>query len=100
MVSEAAEKGDAIALGAFDATSRILGIKLADAVAHTGPEAIFLLGGLAAAGNLLLVPTQRYMEEFLFRPYRGEVKLLRSSLPEGSAAVLGAAALIWHEIQK
>jgi glucokinase len=99
-VSEAAEKGDVIALAAFDATARILGIKLADAVAHTGPEAIFLFGGLAAAGNLLLVPTQRYMEEFLFRPYSGKVKLLRSTLPEGSAAVLGAAALIWHGIQK
>jgi glucokinase len=100
MVSEAAEKGDAIALAAFDATARILGIKLADAVAHTGPEAIFLFGGLAAAGNLLLVPTQRYMEDFLFRPYSGKVKLLRSPLPEGSAAVLGAAALIWHGILK
>jgi len=97
-IFEAAEKGDSIALAAFDATARTLGIKLADAVAHTGPEAIFLFGGLAAAGNVLLVPTQRYMEEFLFRPYRGKVQLLRSSLPEGSAAVLGAAALIWHGI--
>lgn len=96
-VYEAACEGDLVALAAFDATARILGMKLADAVAHTSPEAIFLSGGLAAAGDLLFVPTQRYLEEFLFSPYKGKVKLLRSELPEGNGAVLGAAALAWRE---
>lgn len=99
-VYEAACGGDAIALAAFDEVARILGMKLADAVAHTGPEAIFLSGGLAAAGDLLLTPARRYLEEFLFTPYSGKVKLLRSELPENSGAVLGAAALAWHEVDK
>jgi glucokinase len=99
-VYEAACEGDPIALAAFDRTARILGMKLADAVAHTGPEAIFLSGGLAAAGDLLITPTRRYLEEFLFTPYMGKVQLLRSQLPEGSGAVLGAAALAWHEVDK
>ena len=99
-IYEAACEGDSIALAAFDTTARILGMKLADAVAHTGPEAIFLSGGLAAAGDLLLTPTRRYLEEFLFTPYKGKVELLRSELPEGSGAVLGAAALAWHEVDK
>jgi glucokinase len=99
-VAAAAAAGDAIALAAFEATARVLGMKLADAVAHTGPEAIFLAGGLASAGDLLLTPTQRYLEEFLFTPYRGNVRLLLSALPEGTGAILGAAALIWHEIDK
>ena len=81
-------------------TARILGMKLADAVAHMGPEAIFLSGGLAAAGDLLIAPTRRYLEEFLFRPYKGKVRLLRSELPEATGAVLGAAALAWHEVDK
>ena len=97
-VYEAARGGDGIALAAFDATARTLAIKLADAVAHTRPEAIFLSGGLAAAGDLLLVPTRRYLDEFLFGPYKGKVKLLRSGLAEGNGAVIGAAALAWHEI--
>lgn len=97
-VFEAAGEGDPIALAAFDTTARILGMKLADAVAHTGPEAIFLSGGLAAAGDLLLTPTRCYLEECLFTPYKGKVKLLRSELPEGNGAVLGAAALAWHEM--
>lgn len=99
-VYEAACEGDAIALAAFDMTARILGMKLADAVAHTSPEAIFLSGGLAAAGDLLLAPTRFYLEQFLFTPYRGKVKLLQSELPEGSGALLGAAALAWQEVDK
>ena len=87
-IYEAACGGDAIALAAFDATARILGMKLADAVAHTSPEAIFLSGGLAAAGDLLITPTRRYLNEFLFGPYKGKVKLLRSDLPESSGAIL------------
>jgi len=100
LIYEAACGGDAIALAAFDTTARILAIKLADAVAHTSPEAIFLSGGLAAAGDLLLAPTRCYLEEFLFTPYKGKVKLLLSGLPESSGAVLGAAALAWHEVDK
>lgn len=98
LIFEAACEKDPIALAAFDATARILGMKLADAVAHTSPEAIFLAGGLAAAGDLLLLPTRRYLEDFLFTPYKGKVQLLRSELPEGSGAILGAAALAWHEV--
>jgi glucokinase len=100
MVAAAAGTGDVIALAAFAATARILGMKLADAVAHTGPEAIFLAGGLASAGELLLTPTEHYLEEFLFSAYRGKVRLLLSALPEGTSAIMGSAALIWHEIDK
>lgn len=100
LVFEAARAGDTIALAAFEATARILGIKLADAVAHTGPEAIILSGGLATAGELLLTPTRRYLEEFLFIAYKGKVRLLLSEMPEGVSAIMGAAALIWHEIEK
>jgi glucokinase len=95
MVFEAASAGDPVAQAAFDRTARILGLKLADAVAHTGPEAIFLFGGLVAAGDLLLGPAKAYMEEYLFPAYRGHVSLLPSQMQSGSAAVLGAAALIW-----
>lgn len=90
--------GDTIALEAFDRTARILGMKLADAVAHVSPEAIFLAGGLAAAGDLLLKPAERYMNDFIFRVYRGTVKLLPSGLETGTSAILGAAALIWSEL--
>lgn len=100
MVFDAACSGDRLALAAFDQTARLLGMKLADAVAHTSPEAIFLCGGLAEAGELLLQPAQGYMNEYLLPVFRGKVKLKVSGLPSGTSAVLGAAALAWHHLEQ
>ncbi len=98
MISEAAGKGDEIALEAFEYTGRILGAKLADAIAITSPEAIFLLGGLAKAGDLIMQPTKKHMEESLLPIFRNKVDLLLSGLHETNAAVLGASALAWKEL--
>ncbi len=98
MITQAALEGDKIALKAFDFTAKVLGMKLADAVAHTSPEAIILFGGLANAGELITTPTKKYMEEYLFHVFKNKVKILKSELNEGKSAVLGAAALIWHEL--
>lgn len=95
-----AVEGDGIALESFNRTAQILGMKLADAVAHLSPEAIFLAGGLAEAGDLLLRPTRQYMNNYLFGVYRGTVKLMRSGLEAGASAILGAAALIWQELKE
>jgi glucokinase len=100
MIAEAAERGDEIAKEAFEITGRILGMKLADSVAHLSPEAIILFGGLAAAGPLLFDPTKRSLEEHLLPIFKNKVKLLPSGLKEGDTAVLGASALIWNEILK
>ncbi len=98
MISEAAKKGDPLALKAFDYTGKMLGLKLADAVAHTSPEAIFLFGGLSCAGDLIFAPTRKYMEHYLLPIYRNKIKLLPSALQDKNIAVLGAGALIWNEL--
>lgn len=98
-IHELAKAGDVLSLEAFDRTARILGMKLADAVAHTSPEAIFIVGGMAKSGDLLLKPTRRYMEDFLFTAYKGTVKLMLSGMKTGKSAILGAAALIWGELE-
>jgi glucokinase len=98
MIAGAADRGDEIAKEAFEITGRILGLKLADSVAHLSPEAIILFGGMAAAGALIFDPTKRSLEEHLLPIYRNKVKLLPSGLKEGDTAVLGASALIWNEI--
>jgi glucokinase len=100
MVSEAAHQGDRLALQAFEYTGRILGLKLSDSVAHLSPEAIILVGGLTAAGDLIFAPTRRSLEEHLFPIFRNKVKLLPSTLIKGNTAVLGAAALIWSGLGK
>lgn len=93
-IHRAALAGDALALEAFAFTGDLLGRALADSVAHTSPEAIFLLGGLARAGDLLFEPVRRSLEAHLFAPFRGTAAVLASGIA-GNAAVLGAAALGW-----
>ena len=100
IVADAANAGDPIACEAFEVTGEILGMKLADSVAHLSPEAIILFGGLAAAGPLIFDPTARSLEEHLLPIFRNKVRLLPSALREGDTAVLGAAALIWNELLK
>lgn len=100
MIADAAGRGDVIAREAFEVTGRILGLKLADSVAHLSPEAIILFGGLANAGALIFEPTKRHLEENLLNIFKNKVKLLPSGLKEGNTAVLGASALIWHELLK
>lgn len=95
LIYDAARKGDPLALLAFEKTGRILGYKLADVVAHTNPEAIFLFGGLARAGEMLFKPVRESMEENMLSIYRGKVKILGSKLNLQNAAVLGASSLIW-----
>ena len=98
-ISDAANGGDKLALEAFDYTAKILGMRLADSVAYTSPEAIILFGGLALAGDLIFIPTKRYMEENLFSIFRNKVQLIPSALQGASAAILGSSALIWNELK-
>ena len=100
MIYSAALAGDKIAIEAFQFTGKVLGLKLADAVAVTSPEAIILFGGLSLAGNLIIEPTKKSLEENLFHVFQNKVKILQSGLTEGNTAVLGASALIWNEIIK
>ena len=99
MIYDAAQRGDRLALEAFDYTGNILGIKLADSIAHLSPEAVIFFGGLASAGNLLFTPAKQSMEEHLFGTFKNKVKLLPSGLAEDHASVLGASALIWNDLK-
>ena len=94
-VFDAAVKGDKLAIGVFEYTGKVLGQKFADFVAFSAPEAIIVFGGVANAGDLLLEPLKKSMEENLVHLWKGKVKVLRSGLPESDAAILGAGALAW-----
>jgi glucokinase len=100
IIYNAAKKGDYIAKRAFTHTGRMLGFKLADVVAHTNPEAVFLFGGLALAKDLIFEPAKKYMEENLLSIYKGKVKILLSGLSTDNAAVMGASSLVWSQKDK
>ncbi|MCK5536416.1 MAG: ROK family protein, partial [Bacteroidales bacterium] len=71
--------------------------QLADAVAYTSPEAIFLFGGLAKAGKFIFEPTKRHFEESLLAIYKNKIQILPSGLMNQNVAVLGAASLAIKE---
>lgn len=98
LITTLAEKGDPIAVKAFERTGFLLGRSLADSVAHISPSRIFLFGGLAKAGKWIIEPTKRSMEEHLLPIYRNKIEIVPSALLNRNIAVLGAAALIWNRL--
>jgi glucokinase len=96
-ITKAAEEGDSIALKAFDYTANILGLAMANFTAFSQPEAFFLMGGLVNSGKWILEPLEKYFEEYLLEIYKGKVKIRTSGMEGKTAAICGAAALIWQE---
>lgn len=94
-VFDAAMKGDEMAKQIFEYTGNLLGAKLADFIAFSAPEAIVLFGGLTKAGDILMQPIVRSMNENVVRFWKDKVKVLFSSLKDSDAAILGASALVW-----
>lgn len=99
-IYDAAVSGDKIARQAFKLTGKYLGEAMANASAYFNPEAFVIFGGLAKSGELIIEPTKKSLERNLLSIYRGKIKILTSGLPEGDAAVVGAAALIWNELME
>lgn len=99
-IFDAAEQGDKVALEVFELTGKWLGMGLADTVHYLSPEAIFLFGGPTAAGAYIFKPTKESMEHYLLPMYRDKVKILPSQLKPGDAAIVGASALVYKELEK
>lgn len=97
-IYDKAIQGDKDAIEAFNYTGDILGLALANSVAYTSPEAIFLFGGLALAGDFIFKPTAESFERNLLNIYKNKIKILPSQLKENDAAILGAASLILKEL--
>jgi len=100
IIAEAAAKKDPIAVEAMDYTAEILAYGIVNAIGFSSPEAIFLFGGLAQAGEMLFIPTRKYVDQNVQPIFKGTYKILPSAVSESNAAVLGAAALVWNELKK
>lgn len=92
-VSEAAERGDELALEAYREVGRALGRACANFAAFSDPDAIVLFGGVAKAAPLFIPAMREALEEHVLHLYRGRIRILTSSLPDSDAAILGAAAI-------
>ena len=96
-VGDAARQGDPLAMKAWAMTGEWLGQAMANAVAFSSPEAIFLTGGPSRVGEPLMAPLREAFERHLLFFYRGTCAIHLSSLPSNEAAILGAASLVMHE---
>ncbi len=99
-IAEAARKKDPIAVEAMNYTAEMLAAGIVNAIVFSSPEAVFLFGGLAQAGDVLFEPVRNYVENNVMPIFKGSVKILPSEIPESNAAVLGAAALVWKDLIK
>lgn len=96
-IFEQAVKNEKEALEAFRITGELLGFALANSVAYTSPQAIFLFGGLSLAGDLIFAPVKQSFEKNLLNIYKNKIAILPSQLSENDAAILGATSLIWNQ---
>ncbi|MBQ0015482.1 MAG: ROK family protein [Bacteroidales bacterium] len=93
-LGNAANQGDPLALKTFAMTARYMGIAMANAVAFSSPEAIFLMGGPAQVGDPLLIPLRQAFKENLLYSFDNTCSIQMSQLNANDVAILGAAALI------
>lgn len=107
-VCNMANKGDVLSKEVFEFTGKVLGESLAGFVAFSSPQAIFLFGGLVDAGDLILGPIERHLNENLLTAFKHEdkddlvdrVEIKVSSLPGANAAILGAASLARNIVER
>lgn len=96
LVSEAAQREDALARDVYRFTGEILGEACAGFAAFTDPEAIVLFGGVARAGSLITTPMRAAFEKHALHLYRDRVGILTSQLDGADTAILGASAIAWQ----
>jgi glucokinase len=97
-IAEAAAKKDPVAVKAMEYTAEKLGFGIVNSIVFSSPEAIFLFGGLAQAGEILFKPVREYLKKHNYVLFQNTVKILPSGIPESNGAVMGAAALILNEL--
>ncbi len=99
-VYNAAMAGDKIAKEVFEVTGDYIARGIANCIHHMSPEAVFIFGGPTAAGELLFKPIRENLDKYLLQTFKGKVKILPSQLKMGDAAIVGASALVWKELEK
>ena len=97
MILQAAAAGDAVTLRALHETGVYLGIGIANLVNSFDPRLVAFGGSLSLAGEYLL-PVARQVVAERAMPELQEATTLELSVFRDSACVMGAAALVLHDL--
>jgi glucokinase len=92
-VAEAAQRGDALAISAFQRAGFYLGIGVANYLAIFDPSILIFGGGVSQVGELLFKPFEESLRKHTFHPhYLDDLIITRAALGD-DAGLLGALAL-------
>ncbi|MBM7650050.1 glucokinase [Bacillus ectoiniformans] len=97
MVFDAAREGDELAAMTVDRLAFYLGLALANLGNALNPDKIVIGGGVSKAGDVLLIPVQKYFQKFAFNSVKHST-LLDLAVLENDAGVIGAAWLVKHKL--
>lgn len=97
VIAQAAGQGDQIAQEIYDYVGKIIGIAAANISIATGPEIIVIGGGVAAAGDLLLKPIRKTIQERIFVMPKEKIKVVTAELGD-EAGILGSA--LWAHLKQ
>jgi len=92
-IADAALKGDALALSAFERAGHYLGIAVANYLAIFDPSIVVFGGGVSQVGDLLFKPFEESLRKHVFHPhYLDDLVITKAALGD-DAGLLGALAL-------
>ncbi len=97
-ISEAARAGDLVAREVLDEIGCLIGIGVANLINMLNPERFLIGGGIAAAGDLLLLPIRRTVESRAVPLQRATAEIVLARLGD-DAGVQGAAALVLDRLE-
>jgi len=97
MVANAAKQGDGTAWTIFDRAAEYLGLGIAGLINLFNPEAVFIGGGVAQAGEILFDRVRKTINARALNKSAGEVAILPATFGLKSA-VIGAISLILSRV--
>jgi glucokinase len=92
LISDAAQKGDLVAIETFNETGYYIGLGVASVINIFNPEMVVIGGGIAQAGDLLFGPLIRTAQANAIGTMYSTCKIVPADLGD-NAGIMGAAAL-------
>lgn len=94
-IVEAAKDGDEFSIHILEQAGYWIGRALAYYIDINNPEKIILGGGVMGAGNLLLDPIRKTVNQFALKHNARTAEIVPASLGNNSG-IIGAASLVWQ----
>ena len=96
LISQAALRGDALAVEIWNEVGRYIGVAVAGLVNLLNPEIVIIGGGVANADSLVFDPIRQTIKERAMKMFARMVKVVPAKLGK-DAGMIGAGILVWEK---